>query len=102
MFINRGTNHMINRLQERSLRILYKDGISAFEELFQQDNSLTIHTRNRQILATEMYKVHNNKSPNFICQLFSKSNVTYNLRNVGDFEGPTVNTVWWGRKQLEI
>ena len=31
--------------------------------------SVTIHTRNIQILATEMYKVYNNKSPDFICQL---------------------------------
>ena len=78
MFINRGTNHRINRLQERSLRILYKDDISAFEELLQQDNSVTYHM--------QIYKVYNNKSPDFICQLFSKSNVTYNLRNVSDFE----------------
>ena len=102
MFINRGANRRINRLQERSLRILYKDDILAFEELLQQNNSVTIHTRNIQILATEMYKVYNNKTPDFICQLFSKSNVTYNLGNVSDFERPTVDTVWWGRKQLEI
>ena len=95
MFINHGTNHRINRLQERSRQILYKDDISAFEELLQQDSSVTIHTLNIQILANEMYKVYNNKSPDFICQLFSKSNVTYNLRNVSDFERPTVNTVWW-------
>ena len=100
MFINRGTNHRINRLQEGSLRILYKDDISAFDELLQQDNSVTIHTRNIQILATEMYKVYNNKSPDFVCQLFSKSNVTYNLRNVIDFERPTVNTVWWGTETV--
>ena len=102
MFINRGTNHRINKIQERSLRLLYKDDISAFEELLQQNNYVTIHTRNIQILATEMYKVYNNKSPDLICQLFSKSNGTYNLRNVSDFERPTVNTVWWGRKQLGI
>ena len=66
MFINRGTNHRINRLQERSLRILYKDDISAFEELLQQDNSVTIHRQNIQVLATEMYKVDNNKSQDFI------------------------------------
>ena len=100
MFINHGTNHRINRLQERSLRILCRDDISAFEELLQQDNSVIIHTLNIQILANEMYKVYNNKSPDFICQLFSKSNVTYNLRNVSDFERPTVNTVWWGTETV--
>ena len=100
MFINRGTNHRINRLQERSLRILYEDDISSFEVLLQKDNSVTIHTRNIQILATEMYKVYNNKSPDFICQLFPKSNVTYNLRRGSDFVRPAVNTVWWGTETV--
>ena len=56
MFINRGTNHRINRLQERSLRILYKDDISAFKELFQQDNSVTIYTRNIKYLLPKCTK----------------------------------------------
>ena len=81
MFINRGTKP----LDKQATRKIHTNfDISAFGELLQQDNSVTIHTRNIQILATEMYKVYNNKSPDFICQLFSKSNVTYNLRNVSD------------------
>ena len=55
--------------------------ISTFEELLEKDNSVTVHTRNLQLLATEMYKVNKNISPNFICDIFSKSDVACNLSN---------------------
>ena len=100
MFISRGTNRKINRLHERSLRILYKDDISTFSELLQKDNSVTVHTKNIQQLAIEMYKVRNNISPNFICELFPKSDIAYNMRNTSDFKRPRVNTVFWGTETI--
>ena len=99
MFISRNTNHKINKL-ERSLRILYKDDISSFNELLQKDNSVTVHTRNIQLLAVEMYKVKNDLSPNYIIEMFPKSNSSYNLRNTSDFKRPLVNTVFRGTETL--
>ena len=32
MFIHRGTNHKVNRLHARSLRISYKDYLSSYDE----------------------------------------------------------------------
>ena len=78
MFISRGTNRKINRLHEWSLQILYKDDISTFEELSKKDYSVTVHTRCIQLLVIEMYNVHNNISPNFICEIFPKHDVSYN------------------------
>ena len=100
MFINRGTNHKINRLHERSLRILYKDDISTFEELLLKDNSVTVHTRNIQLLATEMYKVRNNISPDYIREIFPISNSAYNTRVPNTFKRPSVKTVAWGTETL--
>ena len=100
MFISRSTNHKINRLQERSLRILYKDDISSFSELLQKDNSVTVHTRNIHLLAIEMYKVKNNISPNFISEIFSKSDNSCNLRNSNDFITPRVNSVFRGDETI--
>ena len=37
----------------RALRVTYQDYISTFLELLQEDNSVTIHQRNLQVLATE-------------------------------------------------
>ena len=56
MFHGRQLNQKINKIQERALRITYKDTESTFSELLQKDCSVTIHTKNLQILMTEMYK----------------------------------------------
>ena len=51
MFHSRGDNKNINHLHERSMRILYKDNISSYEDLLERDRSFTIHQRNIQSLA---------------------------------------------------
>ena len=56
MFHSRAINNRINKLHERSLRIVYKDRNSTFEDLLEKDNSVTIHQRNLQMLLLEMYK----------------------------------------------
>ena len=57
MFHSRIINNKINRLHERCLHLLYGDKSSSFEKLLEQDKSVTMHTMNLQILATEMFKV---------------------------------------------
>ena len=64
MFHSRGVNNKINHLHERSLRIVYKDNISSFEDLLKKDRSFTIHQRNIQSLAIELFKVKGNLSNN--------------------------------------
>ena len=100
MFVNRVTNRKVNRLHEQSLRILCKDDRSSYAELLQKDNSVTIHTRNIHKLATEMYKIKHNISPNYISDIFPRSYSTYNLRLNSDFRKPVVNTVMWGSETL--
>ena len=74
MFHNRYINHKINKLYERALRIVYNDHFSSFEEFFFNDKSVTVHQRNLQILATEMYKIMN--YPQILCKTFLKLKVT--------------------------
>ena len=50
MFCGRTRNNRINKLQERALRILYKDDQSTFQHLLNKDKSITIHARNIQLL----------------------------------------------------
>ena len=63
MFHSRTLNTRINTLHERALRIVYKDHYSSFEHLLKIDKSFTIHHRNLQKLATEMYKVKTGIAP---------------------------------------
>ena len=63
MFHNRLINNKINRLHERCLRIVYNDNQSTFEELLEKDNTVSVHQRNLQFFAIELYKVVNGISP---------------------------------------
>ena len=46
MFHSRQLNQKINKIQERALRITYKDTESTFSELLQKDCAVTIHAKN--------------------------------------------------------
>ena len=57
MFHSRQLNNRINKINERALRLAYKDNKLNFNDLLKLDNSVTIHQRNLKILATEIFKV---------------------------------------------
>ena len=54
---SRTNNNKIKRLHERCLRIVYNDKQPSSNKLLKKDGSVSIHTRNIQILAPEMYKL---------------------------------------------
>ena len=66
MFHSRGVNKRINKIHEKSLRLVYNDNLSLFAELLAKDNSVTIHERNLQMLATEIYKAIYRLNPTII------------------------------------
>ena len=70
MFSSKDLNDKINHIQERALRLVYLDYTSSFEELLEKDNSVTIHTRNLQSLAIEMFKVVKGIGPEIVKDLF--------------------------------
>ena len=83
---NRIINKKITRLHERCLRIIYCDKQSSFKELLEKDSSVSIHERNIQILATEMYKVGKGMSRPQITELFARRNEhPHNLRHNAEF-----------------
>ena len=70
MFHSRTLNNRINRLHERCLRIVYSDFSSSFEQLLSKDESFTIHERNIQNLAIELFKVKMGLAPIFLKEIF--------------------------------
>ena len=99
MFHSRKLNNRINKIHERSLGIVYDDHKSTFRELLTKDNSFTIHERNIQILATELYKVVNGIAPEIISQVFPlKHTVKYSSKN--PFITRNVHTVRYGTETM--
>ena len=93
MFHSRQINHKINKLHERALRIVYNDHFSSFEELLSKDKSVTVHQRNLQTLATEMYKMLNGLSPDIMQDIFKIKSNYYNTRNALAFSSRNIKTV---------
>ena len=100
MFHRRTLNNRINKLHERALRLVYKDDEYTFEQLLDKDNTVTIHHRNLQKLATEMYKIQNNLSPKFMKEIFHKQIPSYSLRTEKIWESRNYRTVYWGTESL--
>ena len=70
MFHSRECNNRLNHIHERALRIAYKDKISSFQELLAKDGSVTIHHKNLQLLATEVFTYLHGISPKLMSQIF--------------------------------
>ena len=100
MFHSRVLNNKLNRLHERALRIVYKNSHLTFEELLLQDKSFSIHHRNLQRLATEMFKIKNNIAPTLMQELFPTNENKYNLRNERPWQTFNVRTVGFGTETL--
>ena len=97
---SRSMNSRINHLHETCLRIIYSDKSSSFEELLQKDESVTIHVKNIQKLATEMFKVFKNLSPPVVADLFEVRQNNYNLKHRSYFSIPNVKFVYHGSESL--
>ena len=102
MFHSRKINNRINKLHERALRIAHKNYKSSFDQLLIIDNSFTIHHRNLQRLAIEMFKVRNNLSPKFMETVFPISTHDYDLRTNVPFQRSNVHTVNYGTETISF
>ena len=98
---NRTNNRKINRLHKRCFWIIYNDKQSSFIKLLEKDNSVSIHQKNQQMVATEMSKVSNGLSPVLMNDIFKiKGEQTYNLRKLSQFYRPKVNFVYNGTQSV--
>ena len=102
MFHSRKLNNRINNLHERCLRIAYNDKVSSFEDLLKNDGSVTIHHRNVQLLAIEIYKVINNLSPQIMHEIFQMREPKYELRNNNHLNLCMPKSVRYGTESLRF
>ena len=99
MFHSRTLNNRINKIHERALRMVYNDNISTFDELLSRDKSVSIHIRNIQTLAIELYKVVNSLSPAIMTHIFPlKETLLYSSKSI--FKTSNVRTTSFGLESL--
>ena len=92
---SRTNNRKIYRLHKRCLTIIYNDKQSSFIKSLEKDNYVSIHQRNLQMLAIDMFKVSNGFSPVLMNDIFElRGEQTYNLRKFSQFYRPKVNSIY--------
>ena len=100
MFHSRKLNNRINKIQERALRLVHSDKYSNLQQLLNKDRSVSIHERNLQVFATELYKVKHSLSPKIMNSLFIERHIPYSLRSIIVFETNTVKTNKYGTETI--
>ena len=88
MFHSRHLNNKINRIHEGALIISYKDYLSNFNVLLENDSSVSMHVNNPQTLMIETFKTKENLNPTLNEVDACKRSIVYNLRNNGEFLPP--------------
>ena len=97
MFCSRDMNDKINSIHKRALRMVYLDYTSSYAELLKKDKSVTIHQRNIQLVAIEMFKVVKKLGPEIMRDLFV---LDLNTKNDRIFLRPNVNSVYNGENSI--
>ena len=61
--------------------------------MLKQNKSVSIHQRNLQILATEIFKTKNSLDPVIMEDVFKFKNITYNFRNAETLNSQQLSTL---------
>ena len=68
-------------IKEYTTTSVHNNFSSSFSELLEKDKSVTIHHRNLQTLAYEIFKVKNNMALEILTEIFSQKESKYSSRN---------------------
>ena len=100
-YCSRTLNNRINKIHERALRLVYKnETFLSFDDLLKRDRSVSIHQKNLQILATEIYKTKNDLGPKIMKDTFHFIQKPYNLRNDPELQRRKNRTVYFGTESI--
>ena len=96
MYSSRRSNNLINRIHKSSLRTVYNDTNSTFQELLKRNRSVSIHHKNIHTLTMEVFKVVNSICQPFMKTFFDFRENRYNIRKFQEMRQQKVRTVRYG------
>ena len=83
------------------VRLIYSNKTSTYETLLERDISVSMHHENIQTLATEMFHLKYNLSPEITSNIFiEERKCHYNLQYRKDFRTPPVKSVYHGAESI--
>ena len=105
LFHSRALNTKINPLHHLALKFVHQDELSTFQELLIKDDSVSVHHRNIQFLAIELFKVMSGNAPFLVNEIFTRrvipeNSVVANLRSQLIFIITIILSVRFGTETL--
>ena len=80
IFCGKMNSDKLEKIQEKALRVVYKDFDSSYEDLLTKADMLSLSTYRLRFLAIEMFKCVNGQNPKYLNDLFTKKSMAYDLR----------------------
>ena len=101
MFHSRKIENRINSIHKRALKLAYQDSPDlTFQELLANKKSISVHQKNLQLLATEIFKSKIGVTPELMNDIFHFVERPYNLRSDYELERKRDHTVHHGSESL--
>ena len=92
----REDNRKTHRLHKRCLRTIYNEKQSSFNELLENDGSVSIHERNLKVLLTEIHKISDGLSTPLMKDIFNKQKSKYSITKLSFLWTSNKHSVSWG------
>ena len=102
MFCSKTDMQRVEKVQYKSLQVVYNNYMATYDELLALDNKLKIHQRHLQFLAIELYKSKNKLNPSFMWKTCKEKNIPYSLRRGIFLFIPNANTQKYGINSLNF
>ena len=100
MFTSRYLTNSLKSIYERALRLIYNNYGLPFDRILEDNKQKSIHQKNTESLAIEIYKFQGGLTPPIMRDLFITRENNYNLRNCQELEFPLRRTVKFGTESI--
>ena len=100
MFTSRYLNNALNSIHERALRLIYNDYELPFDRILENNKQKSIHQKNIESLAIEIYKFQPGLTTPIMSDLFVTRENNYNPINFQELESSLRQTVKFGTETI--
>ena len=99
-FLHRKNTNKIEKIQERSLRFIYDDYTNSYNFILDQLKLPSLKIRRMRTMALETFKILNKSSPEFIQNIITIKENSYNFRYQNTVDVPRPRTTRYGKRSF--
>ena len=99
-FCSKRKTKMLDKIQERSLRFVFNDKLSSYDDLLKRIKKDPLHVTRLKSILILVYKCINNLCPTYVNSLFTIKVSVYTMRDNLLTQQPKMNTVFHGLNSL--